>query len=193
MKKWKIIVPAALVSVTALSFALARKKTAPATDATPSKPANKLKPVNVSEGHYSFVSGFKDAVTVDVKVCYDADNFDFNVVEDGFLCYTGDSHVAVMYGSNINLQFEYTPFYSGDDFEKLREGCKDAHPGYACVSSGFRYVDGDSVYICLPVDGYSYLLITAMLSKGSELKFEDLADAPELAGLISGISISLGN
>ena len=149
-------------------------------------PAKKAAVKNSAVGTYSFVSGFKDAATVDVKVAYDADRFDFNVVEEGFLCPTSDSHVAVMYGADFNVQLEYVPFYAGDCFESVRENAK-SHPGFTENSRGFRYVDGDSVYNCLPVDDFSYLLATAMLSKGSELKFDALPDALELKELISGI------
>lgn len=141
---------------------------------------------NTAQGTYSFVSGFKDAETVDVKVNYNADRFDFNVVEEGFLCSTSDSHAAIMYGENFNVQLEYVPFYVGDCFESVRENAKK-NPGFTEISGGFRYVDGDSVFHCLPVDDFSYLLVTAMLAKGSELKFEELPDASELKELLSGI------
>ena len=190
MKKKALWIPAIAAAGAAAVF-LVSKKAGISVEVTVEKddkkePGKKTAERNLSVGTYSFVSGFKDAATVDVKVPYDADRFDFNVVEEGFLCPTSDSHVAVMYGADFNVQLEYVPFYAGDCFDSARESAK-SRPGFAEIPEGFRYVDGDSVYICLPVDDFSYLLATVMLSKGSELKFDALPDAPELSELISGI------
>lgn len=192
MKKNALLIPAvAAVGAAALYFI--SKRSGISVEVTVEKDdkknaSKKAAAKNPSVGTYSFVSGFKDAAAVDVKVPYDADRFDFNVVEEGFLCPTSDSHVAVMYGADFNAQLEYVPFYPGDCFDSVREGAK-SRPGFAELPKGFRYVDGDSVYICLPVDDFSYLLVTAMLSKGSELKFDELPEAAELAELIGGIEM----
>lgn len=141
-------------------------------------------------GTYSFVSGFKDAATVEVKIPYNAERFTFDVVEEEFLCPTSDSHAAILSGEDIDAQIEYAPFYAGDDFDKLRSGAKN-NAGYAEFSNSFCYVRGDSIYYCLPVDDYTYLLITVMLASDSELKFEELPNAPELKELIGGITINI--
>lgn len=190
MKKKTLLIPA-IAAVGAAAAFLVSKKAGISVEVTVEKddkknPAKKTVERNLSVGTYSFVSGFKDAATVDVTVSYDAERFDFNVVEEGFLCSTSDSHVAVMYGADFNVQLEYVPFYAGDCFDSVRENAK-SNPGFAEIPEGFRYVDGDSVYICLPVDDFSYLLMTVMLSKASELKFEALPTAPELIELIGGI------
>ena len=190
MNKKAIFIPVAAAAGAAAVYFIA-KKSGLSVEVTVEKDAKngsakKAAAKNLTVGTYSFVSGFKDAATVDVKVSYDADRFDFNVVEEGFLCPTSDSHVAVMYGADFNAQLEYVPFYVGDCFDSVRENAK-SHPGFAETPVGFRYVDGDSVYNCLPVDDFSYLLVTAMLSKGSELKFDELIDALELTELVGGI------
>ena len=190
MKKKTLLIPA-IAAVGAAAAFLVSKKAGISVEVTVEKddkknPAKKTAERNLSVGTYSFVSGFKDAATVDVTVSYDAERFDFNVVEEGFLCSTSDSHVAVMYGADFNVQLEYVPFYAGDCFDSVREGAR-SRPGFAELPKGFRYVDGDSVYVCLPVDDFSYLLMTVMLSKASELKFEALPTAPELIELIGGI------
>ena len=191
MKKKALLIPAAAACAAAVYLAL--RKSGLSVEVTVEKddkknPSKNAASDDLTVGTYSFVSGFKDAATVDVNVSYDADRFDFNVVEEGFLCSTSDSHVAVMYGADFNVQLEYVPFYAGDCFDSVRENAK-SNPGFAEISEGFRYVDGDSVYTCLPVDDFSYLLVTAMLSKGSELKFEELPDVEELKKLIGAIKV----
>ena len=67
-------------------------------------------------GSYSFVSGYKDAATVEVKVGYDPERFSFAVIEDSFPAYSSDSHVAVIYGEDFTAQIEYAGYYHGEDF-----------------------------------------------------------------------------
>ena len=191
MNNRKILIPVGLTAVgaAALALLLKSKKDTPKTAAAP-KAAKAAAPKNLSEGCYSFVSGFKNAATIEVKVKYDADRFDFSVVEEGFLCYTSDSHVAILYGADFNVQLEYVPYYAGDDFDKLAANLQAAHPDFTPMGKGFRYSDGDSVCVCLPVDASSYLLLSVLLAKGSELKPEELPTAPELAALVEGIEIN---
>ena len=191
MKKKVLFISAAAAAAGAAALLLIRKKgdAAPAAgESAKSEPQEAVK--NQAQGTYSFVSGFKDAATVDVKVAYDPHRFEFAVVEEEFLCPTSDSHAAILSGTDFDAQIEYAPFYAGDNFEKLRDNAKSS-PGYAEFSGGFRYVAGDSIYNCMPVDEYTYLLITVMLADDSELKFEELPDAPELEAILSGIEIVL--
>ena len=189
MDKRKLLIPVGLAAACAgLEVLLKPKKDVP--KATAPKTGKTAAPKNLSEGSYSFVSGFRDAKTVEVKLKYDAERFDFAVVEEGFLCYTSDSHVAIMYGADFNVQLEYVPYYAGDDFEKLTANTQAAHPDFTPMGAGFRYTDGDSVCVCLPVDASSYLLLNALLAKGSELKPEELPTAPELAALVEDIEIN---
>ena len=191
MKKKALFVSAAAAAAGAAALLLIRKKrdAAPAADES-AKSETREAAKKQAQGTYSFVSGFKDAATVDVKVMYDPHRFEFDVVEEEFLCPTSDSHAAILSGADFDAQIEYAPFYAGDNFEKLRDNAKSS-PGYAEFSGGFRYIAGDSIYNCLPVDDYTYLLITVMLADDSELKFEELPDAPELEAILNGIEIVL--
>lgn len=189
MNTWKKIVPAGIVAAAGAAAAvIAKKKTADASEAG-TKAAKKAEPKNLAEGTYSFVSGFADAVTVDVAVKYDADRYSFSVVEEGFLVPTSDSHVALVTGADFNAQIEYTPFYAGDDFDKLTEEARTAQRSFAPIGKGFRYSDSSSVCVCLPADASSYIFINAMLAKGSRLKFAELPTAPEFTALIESIEV----
>lgn len=190
MNNWKKIVPAGVAAAAGVATAmLTRKKSTDAPKAEP-KSAKKAEPKNQQVGSYSFVSGYMDAATVEVKVKYDADRYSFSVVEEGFLSFTSDSHVALVMGADFNAQIEYAPFYSGDDFAKLTENAKASYRSFAPIGKGYRYADGNSVCVCLPVDSYSYLLISAMLSKGSKLKLSELPTAPEFTAFIENIEIA---
>ena len=189
MNKRIIYIPVGLAAVGAALVLLKKKPAAPKVSDVP-KAAKASAPKKLTEGCYSFVSGFKNAATVEVKIRYDAERFDFSVVEEGFLCYTSDSHVALMYGADFNVQLEYVPYYAGDDFDKLAANLKAAHADFTPMGQGFRYTDGDSVCVCLPVDASSYLLLSVLLAKSSELKPEELPTAPELAALVESIEIS---
>lgn len=187
MSKWSKIAPVGIAAAAAGAVAavLSKKNSAQKAEAkTEKKPAAK----NTATGSYSFVSGFMDAATVEVKVKYDPERYSFSVVEDNFIASTSDSHVALVMGADFNAQLEYAPYYSGDDFAKLGFDAKSRN-GYAAMGKGFRYVDGDSVYVCLPVDGSSYLLITVMRSKGSKVKFEELPTTPELVELVESVEL----
>lgn len=190
MKEWKKIVPAGFAAAAGVAAAVLAKKKPGSEAAKETKSTKKEAPKNLAEGSYSFVSGFMDAATVDVKVKYDADRYSFSVVEEGFLVPTSDSHVALVTGENFNAQIEYSPFYAGDDFDKLTTDTKAAQRTFAPMGKGFRYTDNTSVCVCLPVDASSYLSINAVLAKGSKLKFAELPTAPEFVALIEDIEIS---
>ena len=77
-------------------------------------------PASLKEGVYSFISGFQNAATVEVKFRYDGNRFLCTIMEDGFLADSGDSHVAVLSGEDFSAQLEYGTYYAGEDFAKLK-------------------------------------------------------------------------
>ena len=99
LKKWKAIAPLALTAAGALASGVAilmrklPKDTAPAAESAPA-----AKPANLKTGSYSFISGFEDAETVELSMDFDPEKFSFAIVEDEFLNYSSDSHVAIVYG-----------------------------------------------------------------------------------------------
>lgn len=189
MNNWKKILPAGLAAAAGAAAAvIAKKKDGDAPAAKPAA-AKKAPAKNLAAGTYSFVSGYRDAKTVDVSVKYNADRYTFSVVEEEFLASTSDSHVALVMGGDFNAQVEYASYYAGDDFAAIRDSARSSYRSFAEIGRGYRYSDGDSVCVCLPVDEYSYLLITAMIAKGSRLKLADLPTAPEFVELIENIEI----
>ena len=108
MKKWTILAPLGLAAGAAAALLLLKKKPAEkaaAPKAAPQKAAPKA-PANLKQGSYSFISGFQNAATVDMSLDYDSDAFSFAVVEEGFLSYSSDSHVAILEGEDFSLQVE---------------------------------------------------------------------------------------
>ena len=120
MKKWQIIAPIGIAAAAAAAVLAMRKKPQAAADAKPAPAAKKPAPAaQLKTGSYSFVSGYKDAATVEVKVGYDPERFSFAVIEDSFPAYSSDSHVAVIYGEDFTAQIEYAGYYHGEDFAAM--------------------------------------------------------------------------
>ena len=195
MDNWKVIAPIgiALVGTAAtLVYLIKNKDKLEDNTQTPSPKAKKAEIKNVGTGTYSFVAGYKDAKTVEVDVKYNQDKLSFAVVEDGFLTYSSDSHVAVMYGEDFNLQLEYADFYSGDDFAKLKDILAEKYKGFEEVDlpafKAYKYFDGDSVCYCLPA-GASYVLINVMPSKDSKETSQTLPSNSDLQFILNNISI----
>lgn len=198
MNKWKLIAPLGLISAAAAGFILAKKKTddvpAGKTGTVPQK--KKAAPVNLASGSYSFVSGFKDAATVDVSMSFDADRFTFEVCEDNFLVYSGDSHVAVLCGENFNLQMEYAAYYQGEGFDAMRKNAAEKYGEvnelHCGTADGISYFTGDSFCVCLPVpeDSSSYILVNVLKAKDSDEKLCEIAVGEELADILGSIVIS---
>lgn len=187
MKKWQIIAPLSLAAAGAVGLVLMKKKkAAPAAPKAAGKPAVKKAPANEKTGSYSFVSGFQDAATMELTLRYDADRFGFAVVEEGFLSYSSDSHVALLEGEDFSLQLEYAAYYSGEDFAAHTEAVREKHSSLAPAvygsNSGIRFLEGDNVCFCFPVDAHSYLLVTAVKAKGNDdplsalPEYEDMKD-----------------
>ena len=193
MKSWKVIVPLGALAAAGGAALLLKKK--PASPAAPKSAAKKDAPRETQSktGEYSFVSGFKDARTVEVKLEYDALRFGFDVIGEDFLTYSSDSHVAVVSGEDFSFQMEYASFYKGEDFALITETAAQKYAGFAAVKfgalEGFRYREGDSVCFCLPVDEYSYLLLTLLKAEGSKLTLEEIAGGEELRKLLDTLKI----
>lgn len=197
MKKWQIIAPIGLAAAAA-AVVLAMRK-APQSSAAAKAAPSASKPVPPAElkvGSYSFVSGYKVAATIDVKIKYDPARFGFAVIEDGFPAYSSDSHVAVVYGEDFTAQLEYAGYYSGEDFAAMSEAARAKFSGFGEVSfgahRGIRYVDGDCICICLPIpdDDYSYLLVTVIKAEGSDDTLDELQENEDLAAILGGLEIS---
>lgn len=189
MKKWQIIAPVGAVCAGAAAYILFSKKNdkKPAAEA---KSAPAKKPVrNAAKGVYSFVSGYKDAATVDAEITYDADRFSFAVIEEEFLSYSSDSHVAVLYGEDFSIQLEYAAYYHGESFEALANHVQEKFKGFGSVSygenKGVKYIDGDNMCICLPADENSYLLVTLVKAKDNDDDYTTLPDNEDVCALLS--------
>ena len=197
MSKWKVIAPLGALAAAGVAAAalLARKKTGETAPKAASAAAKKAEPreVLMKTGEYSFVSGFKDAKTVEVTLDYDALRYGFDVIGEDFLTYSSDSHVAVISGEDFSIQMEYASFYKGEDFALIAETAQKKYGGYAPAAfgslEGFRYREGDSVCFCLPVDEYSYLLLTLLKAEGSKLTLEEIAGGEELRKLLDTLKI----
>ena len=193
MKSWKVIVPLGALAAAGAAALLLKKK--PASPAAPKCAAKNDAPrdARIKSGEHRFVSGFKDARTVEVKLEYDALRFGFDVIGEDFLCYSSDSHVAVISGEDFSIQMEYASFYKGEDFALIAETAQKKYGGYAPAAfgslEGFRYREGDSVCFCLPVDEYSYLLLTLLKAEGSKLTLEEIAGGEELRKLLDTLKI----
>ena len=195
MNKWKVIAPLGLLAAAgAAAAALILKKQS---DGDAPAPAAKKK-ADVRErqmktGEYSFVSGFKDARTVTAALDYDALRFSFDVIGEDFLCYSSDSHVAVITGEDFSMQMEYAPFFKDEDFQTLAAAAEKKYKDFARVSfngvEGIRYREGDGVCFCLAVDEYSYLLLTLLKAQGCDLTLEELAAGEDVSELLGTIRI----
>ncbi len=188
-KNLKRIVPLAVGAAGALAAGIAvllRKTPEPAAPAAESKA-----PAAVKTGSYSFVSGFRDAATVEMLLDYDPERFGFRVVEEDFLNYSSDSHVAILNGEEFDLQFEYAAYYSGEDFAAHCSALTEKYRNSGSVSfgdlSGMWVLDGDNVLISLPIpdDAHSYLLVTVQKTAAYDDEVTSLVAYPPLTGLLS--------
>ena len=187
-RKWKVLAPLALTALGALAAGIAALLQKVEKPAAPS--ASAAKPANLKTGSYSFISGFKDAATVEMSLDYDPEKFSFAVVEDGFLNYSSDSHVAIVYGEDFNLQLEYAGFYSGEDFAAhcaaLREKYQTRGEFVCGALEGLWVLDGDNVSIHLPIpgDAHSYLLVTVQKTSDYDDAVTTLPDYAPLRALL---------
>lgn len=196
MKKKTALVLSAVLAVSgagAAVFFLLRKKSGKASGSAVKADAPCAAPKNALSGSYSFVSGYKDAKEVNAVFSYNADVFACKVIEEEFLTYTSDSHVAVLYGDEYSVQLEYSDYCSGDSFEKLATALSEKYTGFEKLVYGgnivYKYYDGSNVCFCVPATEFSYLLVTAVLGKNSKIDYTQLADAPDLSYILSSIVI----
>ena len=197
-RNWKVIAPLALSAAGALAAGLVvllgkNDQDAPAA-AAPAKKAAPEKALCV--GSYSFISGFKDAAPVEMSLSYDPEKFSFTVVEEDFLSYSSDSHVAIVYGEDFNLQIEYAGFYADEDFAARCAALAEKHADLAEVSygdlKGVSYLDGDNMALCLaiPGDAHSFLLVTVQKTSAYDDAVTTLPAHPELRALLESVSFT---
>ena len=155
-----------------------------------------VNPDDLKEGSYSFISGFQNAATVEVRFLYDSSRFSCTVMEDGFLAESGDSHVAVLSGEDCSAQLEYGNYYSGEDFSQLKADLQAKHPDlkelvYGTLS-GVLYQNGDNLCLDFPVpdDLSSYLHVTLLKEKGNDDPLSALPDYPYVASVLSSLSFT---
>ena len=189
----------AVTAVGAVAYFLKKNSGSSSVEKSVATPATKkapAAPTSVKEASYSFISGFKDAATVELKFAYDAEKFHFSVVEDDFLTESGDSHVGVLYGESFSAQVEYGSYYSGEDFAKLCQELVGKHHDLAEAVygplSGVSYRDGDNLCLAFPIpdDEHSYLLITLVKAPDNDDELEALLDYPELRFMLESASFS---
>ena len=182
-----------------VAYYFLKKKTVSAPSASGSKQAEAASksapssPKNSATASYSFISGFRDASTVELSFPYDADRFCFDVREDEFLAESGDSHVGVLSGELFSAQFEYAAYYSGEDFQQLTSGLKERHRDLVSVCygphSGVMFRSGDILTLLFPItdDSYSYLHITLMKAPDNDDELEMLPDYQDVKDILSSM------
>ncbi len=197
--KWmRFVLPAAAASAAAAGAAVfLRRKVSSLSDAgkpAPVPAAVSVSPISVREASYSFISGFQDAVTVEVCFPYDPERFIYEVAEDSFPAESGDSHVGVLRGDAFSAQLEYGSYYSGEDYDRLRQELSRKHSDLAEADygplSGLKFRDGDNLCLVFPIpeDPHSYLLITLLKSPDNDDELEALPDYPDLRFMLSSLS-----
>lgn len=198
MNKWKVIAPLGALAAAGAAAALLLKKKAASGEEKSAAPGKKKEPPREKQmktGEYSFVSGFKDAKTVEAALDYDALRFSFDVIGEDFLSYSSDSHVAVITGEEFSMQMEYASYYKGEDLAFITAAAEKKYKGFARVAfnalEGFRYREGDSVCFCLGVDEYSYLLLTLLKAQGCDKTIEELAEGEDLKELLSTLRVKI--
>lgn len=199
MKNYRLIAPLALAAAAAFAAGLAallKKPVEKAVEAAAPK-AQPAVPRVLMVGSYSFISGFQNAVTVEMELDYDSEKYSFVVIEDEFPSYSSDSHVAVVYGEDFNLQIEYAAFYQGEDFAAHCKSVGERYQGVAPVRygalQGIRYLDGDNICLNLPIpgDSNSYLLITVMKTPEYDGELAALPDHPSLQAMLASLRFKI--
>jgi len=191
--KWKIIAALTLTAAGAVASGIAvlRQKLPPAPPAAEGTPA--AEPASPNTGFYSFISGYQDAVTVELSIDYDPEKFSFVVVEDEFLNYSSASHAAILYGEEFNVQLEYAPFFSGEDFAAHRAALEEKYQTRGEIECGAHkgiwVLDGDNIAIHFPIpdDTHSYLLVTVQKTPDYDDELTTLPDYAPLKDLLSTI------
>lgn len=202
MKQWKIVLPLGLAAVGAAAALLLMKKTDGETAAAPAAARKEAKaqpaaPKLAGQGSYSFISGFKDPVTVDVTIGFDPDKFSYAVISEEYLNPSSDSHVAVLWGEDYHIQMEYAAYYPGENYETMAAQAAEKFKGVAPVrageNEGLRYLDGDSYgyRLRIPGDENSYLLLTVIRAAADPEDFAALPEDPAFTAMLGSIRFSL--
>ena len=199
MRKTRILAPLALAAAAALAAGVATLLKKPAAEAAeaaaPQQAPSGIK--NLRSGSYSFISGFQDAVTVELGMDYDGEKYGFAVIEDEFPSYSGDSHVAVVWGEDFNMQLEYASYYSGEDFAAHCRGVAERYQGFRPLRfgslEGVSFIDGDNICIHLPIpgDAHSYLLVTLMKSPDNDEDFTALPEHPDVQAMLGSLRFQI--
>ena len=192
MKKWLLLVPA-IASLAAGTYVLIKKDKQEPAAASEKKDVKKNAPANSRQGSYSFVSGFHDAKTVELTFTYDADRFSFKEIEDDFLTFTSVSHAVAIYGEDFNIQIEYFDYSGGEDFDALGESLREKKKGFGHVvygrNTGYMYYNGDNVCFVFPATEYSYLLVTVIKAKNSDIDFRELPENDDVAAILESFEV----
>ena len=198
-RNWKILAPLALTALGALAAGIAAlmQKVEDDRESSAAAPEKKAAPEKaLCVGSYSFISGFRDAATVEMSMNYDPEKFSFSVVEEDFLSETSDSHVALVYGEDFRLQIEYAGFYADEDFAAHCAALAEKHADLAEVAygalKGVSWLDGDNMALCLPIpdDAHSCLLVTVQKTPAYDGEVTELPGHPELRALLESISFT---
>ncbi len=198
MKNTRLLAPLALAAAAALAAGVATLLKKPAEAAAPAAaaaPAPKAPaaPKTRMVGTYSFISGFQNAVTVEMNMDYDGEKYSFVVIEDEFPSYSSDSHVAVVYGEDFNMQLEYAAYYGGEDFAAhcvhLGEKYQGIQPVRYGKLEGVSYIDGDNMCLnlAIPGDANSYLLVTLMKNPDYDEDYTTLPNHPDVGYMLSSL------
>lgn len=199
MKKWLVIASAAAATAAGAFFALkgknSEKKPAAASGVKAGGKGKDFSIKNLKTGVYSFASGYKDAKEITVSIGYDADKHSFAVVSEGYIADSGDSHVAVVYAPDFAVQFEYAPYYHGEDFAALEKSVAENYKNFGKVSfagvSGICYTNGGSYCMAFPTcSAADYVLATVVLmGDDSEEEREKLRSNPEMLAIMNTVTI----
>ena len=192
MKKWTILAPLGLAAGAA-ALLLMKKKGAKAAPAAKEADPKKAPPANWQTGSYSFISGYQNAATVELRLGYDGDKFSYAVVSEDFLSYSSDSHVALVQGEDFSLQLEYAAYFTGEDFAAHCASLAEKHKSFAPVRYGsvdaVKYLEGDTLCFCVPIpeDEHSYVQVLVFKGKGNDTPLPELAKDPDLSAMLESI------
>lgn len=193
--KWKIALPLGLAAGAVMLLLM--KKPAEGGKEPAAKDNAPAPAANGREGSYSFISGFKDPVTVDVTLRYDPEKFSYSVISEEYLNPSSDSHVAVLWGEDYHIQMEYAAYYPGEDFAAMSKAIAEKFKGFTEARYGeneaLRYLDGDSYgfRLRIPGDDNSYLLLTVIRAAADQEEFDALPGDPAFAAMLGSIRFAL--
>ncbi|MBO5556264.1 MAG: hypothetical protein J5927_03690 [Oscillospiraceae bacterium] len=200
MKKWSVIASLSVAAAGAAALGLLSLR--PGKDESKAKPSAKPAAAaapakDLKTGSYSFISGYQDAATVELTLRYDPEKVSFAVAEEDFLVDSSDSHVALVYSDDFNLQLEYAAYYAGEDFAGLKKHLEEKYQSLAPAGygklDGLRFIDGDAIGFCFPIpgDSSSYLHVTAFKGPENDDELAELPAHPALAALLSTVDFAI--